>query len=169
MDEVNPIPVFGIRKIKEFSFVVNEGLFESNKEVQVKFQHNTAYYAETNFIDLTLRVFYSYEEDIAPKTFLVDFHVQNIFEVPNLKQYFIENVGFVLPKNLMVSMVSVAISHTRSLMAHNVAGTVYQESIIPIVNPVAVTEAFYPVMLKNTNIEIINEQPIKKVRNRKST
>ena len=161
MDDKKDLLVFNIKKVKEFSFLVNEDLFEDGREVNVKFQHHTTYNADTNFIDLTLRVFYSYDKDDPPKTILVDFHVQNIFEIPDLKQYFIEEAGFILPKNLMISMVSVAISHTRALMAHNVAGTVYQENIIPIVNPVAVTEAFYPDMFQEHEIEIVNKKPIR--------
>lgn len=161
MDNNNTVG-FEIKKIKEFLFVVNEGLFEANREVEVKFQHVTSYYPDTDFLDLTLRVFYSYDPKEKPETVLVDFHVQNIFKIINLNQFHIENVGFILPKSLMSSIVGIAISHTRSLMAMHVAGTVYQENIIPIVNPTAVTEAFYPNLYKNENIEIVHDKPVLK-------
>lgn len=145
-------PPFGIKRIKEFSFLVNESLFELNKPVTVQFQHHTKFGIEENSIDLTLRVYYSYEAKIPPDNVLVDFHVQNIFEVQDLKQYKEkDSENYFLPESLISSLVGIAISHTRSLMAHNVAGTLYQDNIIPIVDPLKVAKAFYPNMFIKTD------------------
>lgn len=64
---------------------------------------------------------------------------------------------------MIISMVSVSVSHIRSLMAKNIAGTLYQNNIIPIVNPMDVTKAFYPNMFIDKKSETENnELPIKK-------
>lgn len=174
MDDKKEIPAFNIRKIKEFSFMVNESLFEVDKPVRIQFQHQTTYHVENNFVNLILRVYYYYYADIAadapidPNSILVDFNVQNVFEVPELSKYLVEGFGFILPKKLMASIVGVSISHTRSLMAHNISGTVYQNNIIPIIDPFDVTEAFYPNMFQEKNTEIINPKQVKKSRSKKN-
>lgn len=137
---------FSIKRIKEFSFLVNESLAVIDKPVHIQFQHKTSYYGDRDLIDLTLRVFYSYDKKIPPDTILIDLHVQNLFEVKDLIQYQNSNLEYVLPENLIVSMLSVSISHLRALMAKNVAGTPYQQNIVPIVNPVEVAKEFYPNM-----------------------
>lgn len=149
MKKKEEIPAFGIKRIKEFSFLVNESLFDLNKDVRIKFQHQTRFIEDRNLIDLTLRVYYTYDVKIPPESLLVDFHVQNLFEVMNLNQYKSDSNEFILPQNLIIAMLGVAISHLRALMAHNVAGTSFQDNIIPIVNPVDVAQAFYPNMFKN--------------------
>lgn len=156
--EENYIPPFHVKRIKEFSFLINERLFELNKNVRVQFQHHTKFIEDANIVDLTLRVYYSYDTKVPTDGILVDFHVQNIFEISDLKQYKLkDSIEFILPENLIIAMVSVAISHLRALMAHNVAGTLYQDNIIPVVNPFDVASAFYPNMFKKTDAEKMNE------------
>lgn len=150
MSKKEDIPIFNIKKIKEFSFTVNESLGVPTKTMRVQFQHNTAFDEERNLIDLTLRVSYYYDP-IDMDALLVDIQVANIFEVSNLKKYIISDKGFVLPKNLITSMVSVAISHTRALLSVNTCGTIYQENILPIVNPIEVASNFYPNMFSEYN------------------
>lgn len=140
---------FGIKRIKEFSFLINESLAVADKPVHIQFQHKTHYYADKDVVDLTLRVYYSYDTNNPPDTILVDFQVQNLFEVKELKKFQNSNSEYILPQNLIVSMLSVSISHLRALMAKNIAGTAYQENIIPIVNPIEVAEAFYPNMFQS--------------------
>ena len=166
MNESNKLINFSIKKVKEFSFTVDESLFEENKQANIQFQHNTRFFHETNIVDLTLRVYYSYDANIPPNHILVDFHVQNIFEVPNLKQYSNNNIDFVLPHNLIVSMVSVSISHMRALMAKNIAGSVYEENILPIINPVEVSKAFYPQMFEEEEMVSDNMSSINKTKKR---
>lgn len=166
MNESNNLIDFSIKKVKEFSFTVDEVLFEESKQANIQFQHNTRFFEDTNLVDLTLRVYYSYDSNIPPDHILVDFHVQNIFEVPNLKQYSKNNIDFILPQHLIVSMVSVSISHTRSLMARNIAGSVYEENILPIINPVEVSKAFYPHMFIEGEQDIDNRPTIKKTKKR---
>jgi hypothetical protein len=164
------LPAFGIKRIKEFSFLINESLAVIGKSVRIQFQHHTTYYQDTDVIDLTIRAYYSYDTKIPPDTILVDFHVQNLFEVTNLKQYHKPNSDeFILPQNLIAAILGVAISHLRALMASNIAGTAYQENIIPIVNPMEVAKAFYPNMFKN-NFDINSfEEKAKKLPKKKTS
>jgi hypothetical protein len=147
------IPAFRIKRIKQFSFSTNESLAIADKIVIIQFQHNTNFHGESNIVDLNLRVFFSYDTKIPPDTILVDFHVQNLFEVPDLKKYQIENFEYILPKNLIVAMVGISISHLRALLTFNLAGTTYQENIIPIVDPIEVSKAFYPNMFNIADSE----------------
>jgi len=148
------IPAFRIKRIKQFSFLTNESLAEKDKFVNIQFQNNTIYYGDTNLVDLTLRVLYTYDTKTPPDTILVDFHVQNLFEVNDLKQYK-RDTEFILPVNLIIAMLSVSISHSRALLTFNLAGTVYQDSILPIVDPIEVGKAFYP----NMFIKKLDEKP----------
>ena len=108
------IAAFRIKRIKEFSFLIDESLFEANKLVRIQFQHHTRFYGGDNVVDLTLRVFYSYDTNIPPSHVLVDFHVQNIFEVKGLNQYKLkDSEEYILPQNLIAAMLGVAISHTQ--------------------------------------------------------
>ena len=133
---------------------MNESLFELNKVVRIQFQHNTNYFSDNNLIEIKLRIYYSYDQ--SPNIVLVDFQVQNVFEVINLKQYFI-NKEFILPQSSIAILVSLSISHARALMAKNIAGTMYQENILPVVNPMDVAKAFYPNMFKETGEEKLKE------------
>lgn len=91
---------FEIKRVKEFQFIVNESLFELDRKVRIQFQHSTSYHLDKNLVALTLRVFYSYDETIPPTSLLIDLHVQNIFEISNLKQYLINGKEYVLPQNM---------------------------------------------------------------------
>ncbi len=141
------LPAFTIKRIKEFSFLIDESLFELDRPVKIQFQHHTGFHPDKNLVDLTIRAYYSYDTSVPPSHMLIDFHVQNIFEIPNLIQYQLkDSTEVILPENLIVSLVSISISHLRALMAKNVAGTRYQDNIIPVVNPVEVATAFFPNM-----------------------
>lgn len=161
-------PIFSIKKIKEFYFIVNEAVSEQNKSVIIQFQHYTRFFADDDIIDLTLRTYYTHDSTVPPKTILVDIHVQNIFEVENLKQYSLNDTEFVLPQNLIVLMVSIAISHARALVAKNIAGTIYQEHIIPIItNPVEIAKVFYPYMFLEQEKPEFDEAKNKTIKSRK--
>lgn len=161
-------PIFSIKKIKEFYFIVNEAVSEQNKPVIIQFQHFTRFFGDDDIIDLTLRAYYTHDSTVPPKIILVDIHVQNIFEVENLKQYSVNDTEFVLPQNLIVLMVSIAISHTRALVAKNIAGTIYQEHIIPIIaSPVEIAKVFYPNMFLEQEKPPFDEAKTKTIKSRK--
>lgn len=167
MNEEKIAATFSIKKIKEFYFVVNEAISEPNNPVLVQFQHITRFFADTNLIDLTLRVYYTHDSNIPPKNILVDLHVQNIFEVENLKQYSVDGSEFILPRNLIVLMVSLSISHSRALIAKNIAGTIYQENILPLANPSDVARVFYPNMFLEQENHAVNKEKTKREKNQK--
>ncbi|MCW3110124.1 MAG: hypothetical protein JWQ09_4630 [Segetibacter sp.] len=166
-----PTLPLGVNRIKEFSFTINEALYEEGKLIRIQFQHQTHFNEELNIVDLTLRVIYVYDiTKVFPDTILVDIHVQNIFTVPNLRQYLIKDKGFFLPQGLIISMVSLSISHTRALLSNRVAGTIYQHNNLPLINPTEVAKSFYPNMFLEEEKSISNvvEEKISKSRNKKS-
>lgn len=144
--------LFAIRRIKELSFTLNEQMFQPSpvdKEIKIEFQYNIAFNSKSNLVVFTLRTVYLYPEFVSANNFLCDIHVQNIFEVPNLAAYFINN-EFILPKELIISIVSLSISHSRALFCKNIDGTIFQENIIPIINPVEISASFFPSIFRNT-------------------
>lgn len=147
-----PLSQFNIKKVKLFMSFFNEQLFDLNRSVKIQFQHFTNFFPESNLISLIIRSYYSYDLSVPTDNILLDFHVENIFEVKNLEGYLIKDKGYILPENLVVSLVSVSISHIRALMAQSIAGTVYQENILPIVNPLEVAKSFYPNMFKEEKL-----------------
>lgn len=151
-----PIPNFNVKKVKLFTFFINEQLFDLDKSVRIQFQHFTNFYSDTNLISLIIRTYYSYDFSLPADNILLDFHVENIFEVNDLGGYLIKDKGYILPENLIVSLVSVSISHSRALMAQSIAGTVYQDNIIPVVNPMEVAKSFYPSMFNETHKTDLN-------------
>lgn len=158
MNEKN-IPSFGIKRIKQFSFLINESLAVKDKPVGIKFQHNTTFHGDANIVDLTLRVYYSYDDKIPTDNILVDFHVQNLFVVNELKKYQQINSEFILPQDLISAILGISISHLRALLTQNLAGTAYQENIIPIVDTLEVAKAFYPNMFTNNfDVKAVEEK-----------
>jgi hypothetical protein len=41
-------------------------------------------------------------------------------------------------------MVSVGIAHTRALLAKNLAGTLLDETLLPVFNPLSLAQEFFP-------------------------
>lgn len=147
------IPSFGIKRIKQFSFLFNESLVIKDKPFGIKFQHNTTFNGDSNIVELILRTYYSYEDKIPPDNILVDIHVQNVFLVNELKKYQNENFDYILPQDLITAILGISISHLRALLTQNLAGTAYQENIIPIIDTLEVAKAFYPLMFDKTDSE----------------
>lgn len=160
---------FEVVRIKAFSFYIDEASVNLEKQVLIQFQHKTGYDSTNNIIDLTLRTFYSYDPNAPTPDLLIDLHVQNMFFIPNLIQFRKEDGKYDLPHNLIFSMVGISISHTRALLAQNTAGTLLQNNILPIANPVEVAKAFYPETFGNASTNIIEHiAPKKRIKKKAS-
>jgi hypothetical protein len=146
-----------VKRIKVLSFSINEKVtgYSPATLVKVEMAQNLAFSVDINVVDFTLRVFYRLPNDNTEENILVDITVQNFFEVSNLKRFLVQPTQINLPENVIVSIVGLSISHTRALLAQNLAGTVIQDSIMSIVNPVDVAKHFFPYMFveKKQDIE----------------
>lgn len=112
------LPNFQIKKIKEFSFFINEPLFELNKEVRVQFQHFSAFHNESNIVEINLKIAYSYDHAFPLEAILIEHQVQNLFELPNLKDFQKGEGQHKLPPETITTMVSVSVSHSRALLCN---------------------------------------------------
>jgi hypothetical protein len=134
---------YGIVKIKTLAFYVNELMYlpDPLKQVKVEIAQLTGTNIEANLIDFRLRVFFYYLEN--KDNVLADINVQNVFFVEEIKQ-FVQGASLRLPSQLLISMVSLAISHSRALFAQNLAGTAFSDFMLPITNPIDAAKNFFP-------------------------
>jgi hypothetical protein len=123
----------GITKIKDIEFFVDENItINSNELVSINFEVNLNLNAELKLIDLILGVRYLYENE---QCFL-RIKTSNVFVIPTFDQFERDNnMNPLLPDSLLVTMLSLSISHTRALLAKNSLGTKFVDYYIPIVNP----------------------------------
>jgi hypothetical protein len=161
-DNTNPIR-YSIKRIKDISFSINERAFKNDPSKAIKVELNNLFGVniETNIIDFTLNIFLHYVDD---EEVIAEIQVQNIFEVDNLKQ-FSNQTGLYLPNNLLIAIVGMSIAHGRALLAKNLAGTVYQEVILPITDPIKVAQHFFPNMFPKATEKKENKpvEPTRKV------
>jgi hypothetical protein len=155
-----------IRRIKDISFFVNDGLFINSvsKEFKVELQQQLTYNIETNFVAITLRVYYHFEGS-EPNENLVDIQVENVYEILDLVRFIYDN-ELRLPPDVIVTLLQLSVSHTRALLAKNMAGTALQDQIMSIINPVDLATTFYPRMMppiesENTETKQVAKLPKK--------
>lgn len=128
------------KRIKEISFHINEGLVTSNPLFKSEIALQFAFNLDTNIVDIGIRVFYHYEDSTDELAFII---VQNVYEVPNLKQY--EDDGKLsLPPVALINLVGMSISHTRALFAARLAGTRLNNGILAIAPADEVSRHFFP-------------------------
>jgi hypothetical protein len=142
---------FAIKKVKDIYFSINEQYYvpDPNKIVRIELGERIGFNLEFNLVNFILRIFFHYvdEPDI-----LVDFHVENIFEVANLKQFENKNEVVILPPKLITSIVGLSLSHGRALLLKNTSGTRWQDIILPVTNPEDAAKYFYPYMFNEESI-----------------
>ena len=74
--------------------------------------------------------------DADKKIELGNIKVENLFHIENLREYYIESKNKLdLPIQFEASLISIAISHTRSMFISKCSGTFLQNALLPIVNP----------------------------------
>jgi hypothetical protein len=163
MGENQPHFQFSIKKIKDIYFFINEELAIPGKiqGVKVEMQYKMGYHKEQNLLNLILIIFLHYNEQ-PPDKKLSEIHVQNLFEVNNIAQYIDKNDSLILPHDILASIFSMSISHSRALFYKNVAGTFLQDAILPVTDLIGVLRHFFPEQypeVENQEADIINSKP----------
>ena len=140
---------FGVARIKDTHFALYEERLspDLSKNIKIEFQNTFGFNPDTNVLILTLRVYFHYE-DQPPEVTLVDTSVQNVFVVENLKSFLSDDNSLDLPTDLLKTLVSLTVSHTRAITSRNLAGTPLQCLFVPIVNLNDVTSIFSRLTLK---------------------
>lgn len=136
-----------MRRIKNFGFLVNEYLHvnDPGKIINIRFQNRLGFTVEQNMVELAVKAFFVYNNE--PENILGEIQVQNVFEVPDVPKYINPNGILILPTPIIIiAIVGVSFSHTRSLSCKNLAGTIFQEVIIPVVDAQEIAKQFFPYM-----------------------
>ncbi len=148
-DLANNQITMGIRRIKDILFFVNENLYNSNpsKQYKVEFQLLIGSNPNDNSAAIMLRAFYHYDDEPpTPENTLFEIQVQNEFIISDLSRYFNSDNIVILPPELIITLVSLSISHTRALLAKNTSGTVYHNVLLPLINAEETARHFFPYM-----------------------
>jgi hypothetical protein len=123
-----------VKKIKEIEFIVNEEFelgnppnaninFELTINIDLK-ERSVEFLLTTIFIDQN-------KENV-----LMKIKTSNVFLLLELASFYkAENNEFDLPDNILITFLSLSISHSRALLAKNALGTKFADLYIPIVNP----------------------------------
>lgn len=141
-----------VTAIRDMGFFLNESQFVADKQARVEFKHVTSFNIESNIVVFNLEcTFYYSDVERTPENNLVLINVQNIFTVLNLKEYISDKNLLVLPQIGFLTIVGLSVSHCRALLASHTAGTMYQQTILPIINPADMTKSFFPQAFNKPN------------------
>jgi hypothetical protein len=132
-----------VRRIKMLSFFIDEQNIPLEAIFQIDFGQTIQFNIENSLLFFNLRVYYTLA-NLKPERIVLDSMIQNIFELANIQNHVENENQLRLPNETIVSLVSLSIGHARSLISHYAGGTIFQDTLIPVVNPVAAAIAFFP-------------------------
>lgn len=135
-----------VLKIKEHSFNMDEASFLEGETARVDLKQRFGYNLDLNFVDLILNIEYVYE-NIDPNKSILSISIQNVFSVNNLKEFF-KNNELTLPEQIYISIVGMSISHSRAILSLKTSGSVFNQTLLPIMPSDKVAKAFFPDKIK---------------------
>ena len=133
----------GIKKIKDLAFSVNEDV-EIGEKTGIQIKHNLKFSKAEKTIEFIMDIgFLTKEEGI---TFMSS-RISNLFFVPALNKYENPKVAntFDLPNGLLVTIVSISITHARALISRNAGSTKFADIYLPIINPTEFTQNLFKI------------------------
>ncbi len=123
-----------VKKIKEVEFFVNEEIEIANPPIaNIKFELTTNIILDDKSIEMLLTTYFVDQDQ---GNMFMKIKTSNVFlflELVNFHKS--ENNEFDIPNNVLVTFLSLSISHSRALLAKNALGTKFADLYIPIVNP----------------------------------
>jgi hypothetical protein len=123
-----------VKKIKEVEFFVNEEVELANPPVaSISFELTTNINLDEKSVEMLLTTFFT---DTIQGNMFMKIKTSNVFlflELANFHKS--ETNEFDIPDNVLVTFLSLSISHSRALLAKNALGTRFADLYIPIVNP----------------------------------
>lgn len=133
-----------VKKIKDIGFFIDEAVtLEKPEEFVFGFELTMNLKLEDNTVEMVLTALFS---DKSQGNVFMKIKTSNVFLLLELADF--QNPdknGFNIPDNLLVTLLSISISHTRALLSKNSIGTKFAELYIPIVNP---SEVFKQLFIK---------------------
>ncbi len=131
-----------VQRIKLLNFFMNEGSFRPNGVANVQLDYKTGHDTASDFFNFTLRVRFNYPDN--PEQVFISAEVQNIFAIKELNRFLNEKSNLIeLPGAALVSILSLAISHSRAILATCVAGSVFGETLVPLLDAYSVAKHFF--------------------------
>lgn len=136
-----------VARIKDVSFLTrNEFFKKDSSEIRFFIDHQVGFNTTAGLAILTLRLTYAYPD--ALDKIAMEIEVENVFEIIGLDKYIpnappVTKENMNVPSEILITMVSLAVSHTRALLARNTMGTVYESIMLPILDPVALAKHFF--------------------------
>lgn len=123
-----------ISRIKEIEYFINESFeLQPGAQVNINFQVTTNIKLDDKTVEMLLTAqFIEVSEGIV----LLKIKTSNVFSMLELADFHkTGNETYDIPDNVMVTFLSLSVSHTRALLAKNAQGTKFAGLNIPIVNP----------------------------------
>jgi hypothetical protein len=124
-----------IKRIKQLSFGIDESAeVPIADDIIVNIEQNLSFSVKDETIVLLLNITYSSK---ATERMLMNGIVQNVFILKDLKRMVDAGNPDVLnlPDSVLLTLLSISISHSRALLAQSAMGTSLQDIYIPLVNP----------------------------------
>lgn len=123
-----------VKKIKEIEFFVNEVItIENPDSFNIGFELTTNLSLDENSVEMILSAIFSEKNQ---GNVFMRIKTSNVYFLLELSDFHNpDNNQFNIPDNILVTFLSLSISHTRALLAKNALGTKFAELYIPIVNP----------------------------------
>jgi len=123
-----------VKKIKEVEFFVNEEIELANPPIaSISFELTTNINLDEKSVEILLTTFFT---DTIQDTMFMKIKTSNVFLFLELANFYKpETKEFEIPDNVLVSFLSLSISHSRALLSKNALGTKFTDLYIPIVNP----------------------------------
>lgn len=123
-----------ISRIKEVEYFINESFeLQPGAQVNINFQVTTNFKLDDKTVEMILTAQFA---EITEGTVLLKIKTSNVFSVLELADFHKpESETYDIPDNVMVTFLSLSVSHTRALLAKNAQGTKFASFYIPIVNP----------------------------------
>jgi len=137
----------GIKKIKDIEFFIDESVeLPEPANLGINFELTTNVNLQETTIELILQV--NFINSLNEKV-LMRIKTINAFLIPELSGFNQPSTEqFNVPDILLVTILSLAVSHTRALLSKNTTGTRFADIYIPIVNPTELAKQLYGINAK---------------------
>lgn len=132
---------FSVYRVKEMASALNENNYNPELvDYKINYRHHLTY-SPVGFVNFSIYVTYFYIGHEEKPLFLIE--VQNVFSVEGIGRFIDSERRLDLPIEFLTTIVALSISHTRALLAARTSGTVFQEIVLPVVNPREMAETFF--------------------------
>ncbi len=134
---MNKLKTIQIARIIEVGFELNESnTFKKPSEINLTFNINIEILEKGNLAGMTVGVIFNKVDD--PSLVFLSSNVKTVYRLIYEDEKSAKNVE--LDDQSLITMLSLAVSHTRALMSRVASGTIHQNLIVPIINPTELYE-----------------------------